>query len=321
MSPLQLTAKQQQYQRWRMCKAIAAGLESVTAIAHRYGVSRKTTYKWFHRWEAGGRTLAALAERSRAPHHQPRRLSPSVVATILATAHAHPRIGLVRLWRRLHVQGVRVSVYGVYRTLLRAGRYQRRRRRRGRKVYQRVVHTVPGAQVQVDLMHLTHGYQLTLIDSATRWLAACVLPSKDVVTVLGALRRLIATLPFRVQTLQTDHGTEFTYAALAQARREHPLTAWCQRQGIVHRLIPIAYPQANGKVERVHRICREEFYRTYRLRPGQTWTAWLPRYVTYYNTRREHGSLEWRTPAAMLQHLRAPQQEPAAHAKESVTDV
>jgi transposase InsO family protein len=315
MSPIQLTANQWVYQRQRMVKEMEAGHQSVTVIARKYGLSRKTAYKWLGRWKKEGYTLDALRERSRAPHH-PRRLPPGVVRAIIAAVQSNPHLGLVRLWRLLHRKGVQVSVYGVYRTLQRAGKYQRRQRRRGRKVYRRVVHNVPGEHVQADLMQLQRGYQLTLIDSATRWLSACLVPNKDVATILAAVQRLIAGLPFQVQTLQTDHGTEFTYTALAQARRLHPLTEWCQAKGIKHRLAPIAYPQANGKVERVHRICREEFYRRFRLRPGQTWKAWLPEYIKYYNCRREHGSLNWLTPANMLNLLQQGQESKT----ESVTD-
>lgn len=320
MSPFQLTAKQQVYQRLRLVKEMVAGRESITALARKYGVSRKTAYKWLARWEAGGRDVGALTERSRAPRTCPRRLASTTEAAIVREAQAHPDQGLVRLTRRLHRQGVSISVYGVYRALLRAGVFQPRQRRARRKQYRRVVHHVPGELVQADLLQLPTGhYQVTVIDSATRYLAAQVVPNKQVDTIRAALAGLLTGLPFPVQTLQTDHGTEFTYVFFSHVQEEHPLDAWCRQHGITHRLIPVAYPQANGKVERVHRICRQEFYRRYRLHPGQTWTAWLPKYVEYYNHRREHGSLDWRTPAQQLQLLQR-QQDQEANNRQTVTD-
>jgi transposase InsO family protein len=306
MSSPQLTPAQRAWQRRRLMKEMDAGTRSVTALAQAYGYARKTLYKWHRRWCAGGRTLDAVRDRSRAPHSCPRRIPAAVQAHLATLARQHPEDGLVRLTRRAHHAGLSLSVHGVYVALKRAGIYQPRPRRRGTRRYQKVVHTVPGELVQADLLQLSPTqYQLTVIDSASRYLAATLLPNKEGLTVKRALTRLLRGLPFPVQTLQTDHGTEFTYAFMPHVTKTHPLDVWCADQEIAHRLIPIAYPQANGKVERVHRICRTEFYRRYRLRPGQTWTAWLPHYVEYYNTRREHGSLHWRTPADELARLQA----------------
>jgi transposase InsO family protein len=287
-----------------MCREVIERGRSVIAVAKEYGYARKTVYKWLALWLAGGRCQDAVADRSRAPHHSPRRMSDALVAAIAALALRHRECGLVRLHRMAVNAGATISVHGVYIALVRAGVYQPRKRRQGRRRYQKVVHSVPGEHVQVDLMELPHRrYQLTLIDSATRYAAVAALPAKDVATVKKALIRMISSLPFPVQTLQTDHGTEFTYAFMPHVTKQHPLDEWCEQHGISHRLIPIAYPPANGKVERLHRIFRDEFYRNVRLRPGQTWAALLPRYVNYYNTRREHGSLQWRTPQQQLQLL------------------
>lgn len=304
MSSHKLTTEQRFWQRRRMVKDWDARRGTAVEVARRYGYARKSLFKWYRRWIAAGRDDTALREQSRAPHRRPRRLSDATVADIAEVARANRHLGLVRLHRKLVKAGLRISVYGVYSALKRAGVLQPRKRKAPRKTYRRIEHTVPGELVQADLMELeSGGYQVTVIDSATRYLAACTVPTKDVVTVRGALSRLLEGLPFAVQVVQTDHGPEFTYAFMPQCTVEHPLDAWCRERGITHRLIPIRYPQANGKVERVHRICRTEFYRRYRLHPGQTWAAWLPKYVAYYNTRREHGSLDWQTPAERLAQL------------------
>jgi len=104
----------------------------------------------------------------------------------------------------------------------------------------------------------------------------------------------------------------------AQTTRLHPLTAWCQQQGIIYRLAPIAYPQANGKFDPVHRLGREDIYQCYHSRPVQTWTAWFPQFVTFYKTQREHSSRNWRTPVAMFVHL---QYAPDGDTTTSVTAV
>lgn len=63
----------------------------MTELCARYGVSRKTGYKWLRRYEAAG--LPGMADRSRAPPHCPHRLA-APLARLLSQAarelaHAH----------------------------------------------------------------------------------------------------------------------------------------------------------------------------------------------------------------------------------------
>src|SRR5204862_364944 len=66
-------------------------LYTVTELCARYGVSRKTGYKWLARYADVG--VAGLAERSRAPHRCPHRIAPAVAAAIVETRRQHPSWG------------------------------------------------------------------------------------------------------------------------------------------------------------------------------------------------------------------------------------
>src|SRR4029453_17060934 len=65
----------------------------------RCGISRKTGYKWLARFEDSGRQ--GLADRSRAPHQCPPRIAPEVAAVICAARRPHPSWGPAKLfaWR------------------------------------------------------------------------------------------------------------------------------------------------------------------------------------------------------------------------------
>ena len=67
------------------------GLHSATELCARYGISRKTGYKWLDRFEEYGRR--GLADRSRAPHHCPHRISAELAALLCATRRKHPDWG------------------------------------------------------------------------------------------------------------------------------------------------------------------------------------------------------------------------------------
>lgn len=63
-------------QRVRFIAAWLNEEESVTALALRFGVSRKTAHKWIARYREEG--AAGLHDRSSAPHTQAFRISPEL---------------------------------------------------------------------------------------------------------------------------------------------------------------------------------------------------------------------------------------------------
>src|SRR5436190_1519157 len=108
-------------------------LYTVTELCARYGVSRKTGYKWLARYADVG--VAGLAERSRAPHRCPHRIAPAVAAAIVETRRQHPSWGPRKLlvWLADHRSGLELPAASTAGDLLhRPGRGGPRRRPRAR---------------------------------------------------------------------------------------------------------------------------------------------------------------------------------------------
>ena len=72
-----------------------------SALARRFGISRKTAYKWLARAEAG----LPLTDRSRCPHSTPTRTNPSLEQAVVALRKAHPCWGGRKL-RQVLIQAV-----------------------------------------------------------------------------------------------------------------------------------------------------------------------------------------------------------------------
>jgi transposase-like protein len=75
-------------------RLIASYLEAggpFSCVCERFGVSRKTGYKWVARYESDG--VAGLEERSRAPLSHPHAVASDVVEKILRVREKHPRWG------------------------------------------------------------------------------------------------------------------------------------------------------------------------------------------------------------------------------------
>jgi transposase len=78
-------------QRYEAVRAVIADGETVTQVAARFGVSRKTVHQWLAKYEAGG--LDGLADGSHRPRSCPHQM-PAVVEVALSELRvAHPSGG------------------------------------------------------------------------------------------------------------------------------------------------------------------------------------------------------------------------------------
>lgn len=278
-----------------------------------FDISPQTFYRWRRRYDRGN--LRSLEDRSR----RPRRLrQPTWSLHLTQAVHAlreqYPRWGKDKLVVLLRQKGWQVSTSMV-------GRILRRLKEQGvlvepprqpvsaRKRLQvrpyatrkpkdyRVV--APGDLVQVDTLDLRPlpGVILkhfTARDVISRWDVLMVASQATAHSAARFLDVLIERMPFCVQGIQVDGGSEF-HAAFEQA---------CQQRGIRLFVLPPHSPKLNGHVERAHRTHIEEFYEVADL----CWTvvelnretlAW----ERVYNTVRPHQALGYKTPKQFLEEL------------------
>ncbi|NYF09779.1 transposase-like protein [Leifsonia sp. AK011] len=108
-------------QRYQAVLAVISGGATVTEVAARFGVSRKTIHVWLRRYEDGG--LEALGDRSHRPLSVPHQMPAAVEIELASLRRAHPSWGPRRLVYELRRKGVEPlpSESGAYRALLRLG--------------------------------------------------------------------------------------------------------------------------------------------------------------------------------------------------------
>lgn len=78
-------------QRYEAVRAVIAEGETVTDVAARFGVSRKTMHVWLARYEAGG--LDGLADRSHRPRSCPHQMDASDEVALAELRIAHSTWG------------------------------------------------------------------------------------------------------------------------------------------------------------------------------------------------------------------------------------
>lgn len=283
-----------------------AGVETVTALAAAYGISRKAAYYWIAQFKAGG--LPRLAGRSTRPLHSPKATAPDVVAAILAARARHPTWGAQKLrsWlQRRQPETAWPCRATLHTVLVRQGQVRRRRPRRGggRSAHRLTVPTAPNVVWTVDFkgqFRTGDGvlcYPLTLRDAWSRCVLRChALRSVRTTDTLPQLRQAFATygLP---ECLRSDNGAPFAGPGLAGLSQ---LAVWLIRLGIRPERIAPGCPGQNGAHEQFHRVLKAETARP----PAASLTAQqrrFQRFVVDYNTERPHAALDDAPPATRYQ--------------------
>ena len=78
-------------QRYRAVLAVISDGGSVTEVAARFGVHRKTLHGWLARYEAAG--LEGLSDRSHRPRSCPHQMAAAVEVVVVELRVAHPGWG------------------------------------------------------------------------------------------------------------------------------------------------------------------------------------------------------------------------------------
>ncbi len=286
------------------------GLYHMTELRARYGISRKTGYKWLARFDQEGR--AGLRERSHAPHRCPHQIADEVAEALCAVRRAHPSWGPAKLvdWLTLRRPGLpRPAVSTAGDLLARQGLAKRRRRRRRRRPHQHpgvvpIRTTAPNDLRTIDFKGQfktrdgVYCYPLTIADQHARFLLAVhALPSTKAVGARHVFERVFREhgLPFAIRT---DNGVPFANTRL---HRLTQLNLWWLRLGITHQRIHPASPQENGAHERMHRTLKAEATRP----PTGNLAAQQRAFRAFrqeYNQERPHAALGGDPPAAHYTH-------------------
>ncbi len=278
-------------------------LYPVTELCARYGISRKTGYKWLERFDAEGR--CGLVDRSRAPHHCPHRIDAVTAELLCAARRKHPDWGAGKLLDFLaprHPTAMWPAVSTVSDLLARRGLVPKRRRRRP--------HQHPGVvpptttepndlwtadfKGQFPTRDGIYCYPLTIADQHTRFLLTCYgLPSTH-----GAPARTIFERAFRTyglpRAIRTDNGVPFATSGIHGLSQ---LNAWWMRLGIQHQRIHPGRPQQNAAHERMHKTLKRGAIRPPRATMAAQQRA-FNRFRLEYNTERPHQHLGGQTPAS-----------------------
>ena len=239
---------------------------NVAALCRRFGVSRKTGYKWLARARAGGGGGggAPLADRSRRPRTSPSRTSGDVEQLVVTLRQAHPAWGARKLKRRLEDLGhadlvpARSTVNGI---LARHGLIAPAASA-AHAAIRRFERAAPNELWQMDFKgHVATGdggrcHPLTVLDDHSRFnvlLRACA--DERLATVRDALADAMRRYGVPGAIL-SDNGPP--WGSRGRDGNWTRLGAWLVRRGVRVLHGRPGHPQTQGKEERFHRTFKAE---------------------------------------------------------------
>ena len=251
-------------QRLRFVQEAQCSLMSIAELCRRYGISRKTGYKWLGRWFTEG--PEGLQDRDSRPRSSPRATAPEVVEAILEVRRKHTDYGAKKVTWYLERNRPDLELPSrttIHNILHRHGLVPERRRRvrrwhPGRPTTEA---TQPNAIWTTDFkgQFRTHDgrycFPLTVQDMHSRFLLGC--QGRLDVSIEGAKPVFVQLfrefgLPERIRS---DNGAPFASNALGRLSQ---LSVWFVRLGITPEFIEPASPQQNGKHENMHLVLKRQ---------------------------------------------------------------
>ena len=273
---------------------------NVAELCRRFGISRKTGYKWLAREQAGGK--GGLVDASRRPHASPLQTSAAVEALVVKWRQAHPAWGGRKLRARLLQLGEsQVPAASTIQAILRRHGLIDPVESTKHHAWQRFEYESPNDLWQMDfkghfaMTSHTRCHPLTVLDDHSRFsltLLAC--ENEQTATVQNGLTATFRRygLPRR---MLADNGSPWGCGGVHSYT---PLAVWLIRLGVRVMHGRPYHPQTQGKEERFHRTLQAEVLQGAQFDDLRDCQQKFDRWRDVYNLERPHEALQLQPPAS-----------------------
>lgn len=291
---------------------LAFKCRNISLACLKLGYRRSYFYFWYNRLKEADFDISSLEKRSRRPLSHPQK-TPQEIVDKIVSLRKQTNYGPERLQFHLqHQYGLHLAKSTIGHILKRENLIPPKRSKLRKKHPRRYQMPNPGDLIQMDVKYLPYRikgqqhYQYTALDDCTRWRFAKIYYELSVNNTEAFFKELLKVTPFKIKTVQTDNGVEFTYKFVSDPKcvdklpKQHALDILCQKHNIRHRLIPAGQCELNGKVERSHRIDEEEFYRLRSYKSLKEIKVAFKKWISDYNHKRPHGGINKMTPAQKI---------------------
>ncbi|HUG12215.1 MAG TPA: IS481 family transposase [Opitutaceae bacterium] len=276
-----------------------AGGLAFAALCRRFGISRKTGYKWCARFRQGG--TAALLDQ---PHGRGRRrnqTTKSVERVVVTLRRRYPTWGPRKLQRKLELLGHEaLPAVSTFARILRRHGCVAPADSRARQSCQRFSRAQPNELWQMDFkghFALQRGgrcHPLTVLDDCSRYLVglhACA--DEQTLTVQQRLERIF-TIYGLPESILCDNGPPWGGGGPEHSQ----LSVWLLRLGVRVLHGRPHHPQTQGKDERFHRTLKADLLARHDWRDIAQAQRRFVAYRRLYNNERPHEAIDLQVPAS-----------------------
>ena len=280
--------------------------EKMTDLCREFGISRKTGYKFWNRFQEYG--PVGLCDESKRPRRRPAEIPEKIIKLSVEFKQKHPTWGPKKLKVVLErkYNGVCIPAeVTIYRILERHGYVKKYRKRRSIPLYTNTL-TISEApndlwcadfKGQFRLGNRLYCYPLTVSDHFSRYFLGC----EGLENTRGAGARGVFEAVFRnygmPNRIRIDNGSPFASKGVAGLSR---LSVWWLRLGIDVERIEPGHPEQNGRHERLHLTLKQDTTRP----PGANFLQQQERFdkfIDEYNYKRPHEALGMKRPGDIYQ--------------------
>jgi transposase len=286
-------------------RAIQDSQASLRSLAKRYGVNQKTVIKWKQR--------RSVEDIPTGPKNAKSTVLSIEQEAIIVTFRQHTLLPLDDCLYALQETIPKLTRSSLHRCLQRHGISrlpvddEDKPKRKKFKAYPIGYFHIDMAEVRTEQGKL---YMFVAIDRTSK-LAFVQLHERSTTAISrDFLKAVIAAVPYKIHTVLTDNGIQFTTPgaggsavplikdAIANGEifRAHAFELACARNDIEHRTTKPKHPWTNGQVERMNRTLKEATVKRYYYDTHDQLRSHLADFVTAYNLAKRLKTLKGLTP-------------------------
>lgn len=272
-------------------RTIQHSQESIARLAARYDLNAKTVAKW--------RKRTNVVDAPMGPRHPHSTVLTAEQEAVIVAFRKRTLLALDDCLYALQPSIPLLTRSSLHRCLQRHG-ISRLPEVKGNKPVKKKFAKYAIGYFHLDIAEVHTGqgrlYLFVAIDRTSKFAYAELHPDQTRATACQFLRRLIAVVPYRIHTILTDNGIQFTNRLKDRWAFKHLFDRICEEHGIEHRLTKVNHPWTNGQVERMNRTIKDATVKRYHYETHDELKEHLAEFLTAYNFAKRLKMLRGLTP-------------------------
>lgn len=279
-------------------------VKKVPLVCKKFGISRKTFYKWWKRYNQTNHNSESLKNRSRRPHNNPR-ATPEHVIQRLKNLRETTGFGQKRLQLYLSIwYEINLAENTIWKILKRSGIDMKSTKAKLRKVKPHDP-LLPGDRVIIFVKPFEKTiskqkyFYYTAVDECTHLRIAKVYSRHSTLSALDFVQRILVSFPFPIHYIHTPLDAVFTSVAVSRSRT-HAFTLNLRRLGIKHHAPTHKQSRSKLHLERIRKFDSPEVFLTFPFNTITDAERTIQNYLFDYNNNQPRREIGLITPVEKL---------------------